>query len=338
MPNFGELKTAVFSQIPAEHRGKISTFEFGEALDAAQRLFAIVLPAEAIPEIVIDKFIDRSSDIGATRILPLPEDFLRLEDIQFATTRDSGDIPLRKTARIVSPEEFMELENNTTEKIASVYNNLIHLWPEPCAAVADKPAAVKAIYRKRPKPYLSTSGVIQNAARLHLQQDSESRRTFYCRSYVDMAQKPFDYWGLDTNELVGGYAYIGAEYVLAYNIGPLYVTRIVMAWETDVDNFGMIRVSSDDAIPYSDASPGVGFTFLYCYLAQRQSFGRGDMAIEAEDFDFPDMSANWHSLMVDYALARLEVRWNPQSSQARMQRVFQTLAAAGAKLDYTKEN
>ena len=43
MPNYGELKTAFFTGLgPA--RLDLSTFEFGENFDAAQRFFATVLP------------------------------------------------------------------------------------------------------------------------------------------------------------------------------------------------------------------------------------------------------------------------------------------------------
>ena len=334
--NFGEMKTAVFAQIPVELRESISTFEFGEAIDAAQRLFATVLPAETIPDLVIEKFIDRGTDTNATRILPLPEDFLRLEDFAFATERDDDDDPLRHTARLVSPEEFNELENNTTEFIASTYNNLIHVWPEPCEGVESESAACKAIYRKRPRPYMTTAGVVQNAARMHLRQRSESKRIFHCVSYDDTTEYPFSHWGLDISELIGGYAYIGAPYILADQIGPMYVARIVMAWEEDGD--ARIRISSDDEIPFHDESPDVGWLFPYCMVAERQSFGYGYHMQEAEDWEFPDIGPNWHNLVVDYALARLEVRWNPQSSEARQKRVLQALSAAGAKLDYTKEN
>lgn len=334
--NFGEIKTAVFASIPAEHRESISTFEFGEAIDAAQRLFAIVLSAEAIPEIVIDKFIDRANDVGATRILPLPEDFLRAEDVAFATERDDDGNPLRHPARLVSPEEFIELENNTAEYIASVYNNLLHVWPEPVEAQENEFAAVRMTYRRRPRPYMSTAGVIQHAGRMHLRQQADSKRTFECVSYAT-GSEPFSYWGLDLNELVGGYAYIGAPHMLADKIGELYVARIVMAWETATPA-AMIRVSSDDEIPFEDEAPGVGFLFPYCYVAQRQAWGHGVAATEAEDFEFPDLGPNWHSLIVDYALARLEVRWNPQGAQLRQQRVEGALVAAGARLDYTKEN
>ena len=335
--NFGEIKTAVFAQIPQNIREQVSTFEFGEAIDSAQRLFATVLPAEIIPNLVIEKFIDRAVDTNATRILPLPEDFLRLEDLAFATERDDSDEPIRHTARLVSPEEFNELEENTEEFIATTYINLIHVWPEPCEAEEDRSAAVKAIYRKRPRPYMTTAGVVQNAARMHLRQRSDSKRIFHCVTYAPAnTEQPFSYWGLDANELIGGYAYIGAPYILHDQIGPMYVARIAMAWEET--GVGRIRISSDDEIPFHDESPGIGWLFPYCLVAERQSFGYGYNAHEAEDFEFPDIDPNWHNLVVDYALARLEIRWNPDSSKIRTQRVMQALQAAGAKLDYTKEN
>lgn len=339
--NYGEMKTTFFAKLPEQKREMVSVFEFGEAIDAAQRLFAIVLPKEVIPELLIEKFIDRGTDEGATNLFPLPEDYLRLEKVQFAQARDANDIPIREDARIVDPEEYEELvQSGSLEQIATVFNNLLHVSPTPAAPVTDKPAALKMIYRKLPRPYTTTAGVLQHAARMHLRQDVENRHMFRLYEHSGTTRKPFSYWDLDANELPGGYAYIGAPWMTADTKGPLYVCRIVMAYEefVDPDYFGVIRVSSDDSIPYEDESPGVGYLFPYCYIAQRQAFGDSTSAVEAEDWDFPDMRASWHHMIIDYAVARVEVQWDPKASVAREGKVLQALAAAGAKLDYRKDD
>lgn len=339
--NFGEMKTTVFARIPKEKRELVSIFEFGEAIDAAQRLFAAVLPGGSIPDVLIENFIDRRLDLGATKVLPLPEDYLRVESVHFAQAReDETDLPLRKPARIVGAATFEELvHSGTTEQLASVYNNLLHLHPEPAAAVEGAPAAIKMVYRKIPRPYVTTAGIIQAGARMHLRQDPDSRRTFKCIEHGGNTAKPFSHWGLGMELVPGGYAYIGAPYMTADQKGPLYVCRIVMAWE--VDNLGdleaHIRVSSDDSIPFEDESPGVGFLFPYCYVTHRPVFGYSGNAVEAEDWEFPEIGSAWHNMVCDYAIARLETSWNPQGAIARENRVLAALSAAGAKLEYAKD-
>ena len=342
--NFGEMKTTVYARIPKERREEVSVFEFGEAIDAAQRLLAAVLPARSIPDLIVTSFIDRRNDIGAEGIIPLPEDYLRIESVQFAQARDDDDLPLREPARIVTPGEFEELiALGTEEQIASVFDGTLHLHPNPTGAVTDMPAAIKFMYRKVPRPYMTTAGIIQAGARMHLHQDYDSRHTFWLKDYGGSANQQFSYWNLTRENVPGGYAFIGAPYMTAMMKGPLYVCRIVMAFE---ENFGTelspdmraaIRVSSDDAIPFEDESPGVGFLFPYCYVTERQVFGYSGNAVEAEDWEFPEMNKAWHHLVCDYAVSRIEIRWNPQGAGAREDRVLRALSAAGANLKYAQE-
>lgn len=338
--NFGEMRTTVFSYLPDEWQEKISVFEFGEAIDDAQRLFTIVLPASVIPELVREMFIDRRDDEGATDILPLPEDYLKVENVKFAQIRDDDDEPIRRQARIVEPSEYERLKAaGSPEFIASVFNNLLHVSPDPAPAVTARPSAVRMLYRKRPRPYTTTAGVLQQAARVDLQQDIDSRHTFKAFDYSPAPEKrEWGYWELDVNELPGGFVYMGGDIMTADKKAPLYIMRIVHAW--DEDGGGFIRVSGDDEVPIADdpAFPGVlGYTYPYSYIAQRPIFGYSGASVEAEDHEFPDIGANWHHLICSYAIAKLEERFNVEASKARMARVFQTLTGSGAKLDYTKE-
>ena len=337
--NFGEIRTTVFATLPKEWQEKISVFEFGEAIDDAQRLFATILPASVIPELVREMFIDRRETEGATDIIPLPEDYLKVESVKFAQVRDDNSIPVRRHARIVEPSEFERLSaSDSPEFLASVFNNLLHLTPDPAAASLNKPAAIRMLYRKRPRPYTTTAGVLQQAARVDLQQDIDSRHTFLAFDYgAGPAKREWSYWEIDVNELPGGFVYMGGSVMTWDKKAPLYIMRIVHAW--DEDGGGYLRVSGDDAIPTADDPlfPGIwGFTYPYCYIAQRPVFGYSGSAVEAEDHEFPDIGANWHHLVCSYAIAKLEERFSPDSAKARMTRVFQTLSAAGAKLDYTK--
>ena len=96
-------------------------------------------------------------------------------------------------------------------------------------------------------------------------------------------------------------------------------------------------VDDDDAIPFVDESPGVGFLFPYCYITERQVFGYSGNAVEAEDWELPEMNKVWHHLVCDYAISRIEIRWNPQGAGAREDRVLRALSAAGANLKYAQE-
>lgn len=339
--NFGEIKTTVFAAIPLEKREKVSVFEFGEAIDDAQVLFATVLPEVVIPELVIEQFINPGDAIGSSDLFPLPEDYLKAEKIQFAQVRDDSDQPLRRDARLVPPADFDELKSaGSKEFIASVFNNLIYVNPEPAAAVDGEPSTLKIIYRKRPRPYTTTAGVLQQAARVTLQQNIDARHTFLAYDYggVPSARK-WDYWGLDVEELPGGYVYMGGSDMTDDTKNPLYIMHIVQAWDS-VLNVAHLRVSSDDSVPVDDdpLDPGgTGFSFPYCYVAQRPVFGYSGSMVEAGDHEFPDIGANWHHLVCSYAIARLEEGYDKDAAKLRMGRVFQTLAAAGAKLDYSAD-
>lgn len=340
--NFGEMKTTVFARIPKEKRESVSVFEFGEAIDAAQRLFAAVLPPLVIPEIIMESFIDRSSEIGAEGFIPLPEDYLRAEAVHFAQARAEDGTPIRRPARFVPPLEFENLRHSgTEEQLYSVFNRLLHLHPDPVSAMEDQPAAIKLVYRKMPRPYMTTAGILQTGARLNLRQNFDSRHIFACHDYTDWQARPFSFFELDVNEVAGGYAFIGESHMAVNKKGPIYVCRIVMAWDENIGTeespvmCGQIRISGDDAIPYADEDPeeGIGFLFPWCYISQRQVFGESGNAIEAEDWEFPELGAAWHNMVCDYALARLEVNWNPQGAMARENRVLSMLAAVGAKLE-----
>lgn len=338
--NFGELKTTVFARLPKKMVEQVSVFEFGEAIDAAQRLFAAVLPSEVVPEILIESFIDRSDEIGAEDFIPLPDNYLRVETVHFAQARAEDFTPIRRPARIVQPLEFEALKHSgTEEQLVSVFNNLLHFHPAPCAGLADNPAAIKLVYRKIPRPYMTTAGILQKGARLNLRQDIESRHTFVLSDYTDGDPKPFSFFELDANEVPGGYAFIGSPALAVDKCGPIYVCRIVMAWDHNIGTeeapvmAGHIRISSDDAIPFANEDDETGFMFPWCYISHRQIFGASGNAIEAEDWEFPDLGPEWHNMICDYALARIEVGWNPNGAMARENRVLGALAAVGAKLE-----
>jgi hypothetical protein len=245
----------------------------------------------------------------------------------------------------LSPSEFEELSGSgTTDYIASVYNNLLHLHPQPVSALDGSPTAIKMVYRKVPRPYTTTAGVIQVGARINLQQAFDSRHTFLCYDYDTGLEAGFGNWGLNVDMIPGGYAYIGAPWMTSDAIGPLYICRIVMAWEANIgtegapEYVGMIRVSSDDSIPIHDEDSvnGIGYTFPYCYVTERQVFGNSVNAVEAEDWEFPEIGVAWHNMICEYAVSRIESAWNPQGAKYREDRIFQALSAAGASLDAYK--
>lgn len=340
--NFGEMKTTVFSKIPPEKREAVSVFEFGEAIDAAQKLFAAILPVNVIPEIIMESFIDRSNEIGAEGFIPLPEDYLRAEAVHFAQARAQDGTPLRLPARFVTPLEFENLRHSgTEEQIYTTFNNLLHLHPDPVAAAQDKPGAIKLVYRKVPRPYMTTAGILQTGSRLNLRQLYDSRHTFQTHDYTDSDPKPFSFFQLDVNQMASGYAFIGASTIAANRKGPLYVCRIVLAWDENIGTeqdpvmCGHIRISGDDAIPYADEDPQnqKGFLFPWCYVTQRQVFGESNNAIQAEDWEFPELGKEWHAMICDYALSRIEALYAPQVSAARENRVFAVLSAVGARLE-----
>lgn len=338
--NYGELKTAVFSRLPQQALDELSPFEFGQAIDEAQQLMATILPAEAVFDLVVESYADVSAVYEDGTVIPLPGDYLKAESVSFATTRASDGTVVRHNARMVSPEEFDRLkETEPGERIASIFNHSLNLYPSPAPYSIDGPPAVKLVYRRRPRPYMVQSTTLQKAVKVHLRQDYESRHTFFASSIVDAQNHEWSHWGIqDEKDLIGGTAYIGGSLLDADRLGKMYVCRIVAAWNEN--GIGKIRLAGDSEIPHDDdqSGQGIGYIYPYCLVATKQVYGQGSAGLMAQDWESPDMSKALHHLIAEYAVGSLILKYDKQKSQQIMQSVFASLQAMGANLDYLRRD
>lgn len=329
--NYGEIKTAVFSSL-RELGEEASLFDFGESINAALLQLTSMLPLEAIPELMVTKFIDRSGSVLSEGAVQLPERFYSLEFVQFATSRAGDGTVTRSTARIVPPEEFELLTSlGTAEKIASVTGQLVRFSPTPVGSGNEgDPKAIKMVYKRRPVPYSSLRNVHFPGSCIDILQHNDSPHTLDLYDW-NTAPVTAANLGFETVEdIIGCTILAGRSSATAGLSYELFRMTVVDAGE---DTTVQVIISEDDEVPPVDDVTGTT-TLQPSLILPRQQDETGK-SVQSDD-QVPDITEKWHHHIVDLAVARILIslgQYNPAA--ARLQLLTQKFQAMGHDIFFT---
>ena len=144
--NYGEIKAAVYLAIK-DNATRVSEFQVGEAINAAQSWMVNVLPAGAAR----DLHASASLTIGTSGAAGLPADFLKeMLLIKNEITTAGSEAPAT-TYRFVSLPDFMKYKDiGSYDTIAAISSNHAEVTPVPANGTI-----FTLTYLKAPTAYLS---------------------------------------------------------------------------------------------------------------------------------------------------------------------------------------
>lgn len=319
--------------LPRKLAMEIPAFEVAQALDSAQVELAGFLPPELVPEIIESMTADRGVVPGTYTTVMLPRWFVEPYFIEFATERDENNVPLRVDARVVPPGEYDLLQHlGTSEKIASLRNGRLLLWPEPIGPVSGASAAVRMTYKRRPNPYLRGTISRTNSLIISLKQSLDNARLFKPVNDIGFITLGMLY-DVNDEDYTDGIIYLGRR---STDEGPFTMYRLTMGDVAVVMSHCFINVIANELVPaaYDD---GDGYCrYDNCIIVPPVSYSGGP--IMADDGESPELDEYWHAVLVDIAAGRLLINHDlGRTGISHLRLAEASLEARGVKVQLTRE-